>query len=428
MKMVRHIGPNWKITILGICIIISVSACGLHLIPGHSDPVPVEKTTDSELEIQNQVSSTPTPVTSRSGQDETETGVDRKKESDSPDSVVSTSETLLTTGESDDTGMEMVECPEPVALDVPTNASIERCIRYYARKHPRDVTEGLKRGREYLPMIYTQLCDRGIPVESMWIPLIESGFRLHARSPSYAKGMWQLMPFTARRFGLRIDDWVDERVDPGLSTVAALDALEYFHDRMGCWLLAFAAYNSGEGRVNRAIREVGSRDFWRLASAKKLPSQTRFYVNAILALHHISQHADLYGFDFSFGEESSLETVYLNHQAALQTIAACAELPTECIKSANPALKRFWTPPDYERFPLKLPADSVGIFQRSFTALDPEDYKAWTSHTVKSGDTLSEIASSYASTVKEIMRANGLEKTLIRAGSTLLVPTGIIGP
>lgn len=320
------------------------------------------------------------------------------------------------------------EYPEPVLLDIPLNPSIRRCVDYYLKKHPGNIREGLETGREYLPFIQRRLIERKLPLEIMWIPLVESGFRINACSPSYARGMWQLMPFTARQFGLRIDDWVDERLDPIRSTEAALDALDYFHKKMNCWLLAFAAYNAGEGVVKRAIRSAGTDDFWKLTASGRLPSQTRFYVNAILAVSHIWLNRDQYDFDFSTGPEPPVETIAVDHQVELKILAACAGITVREIRELNPSLKRGWTPPEYPGFQLKLPADRVARFRESFCAVRPADYVRWETHTVRRGDTLSHIARIYRSTVTEIMRANGLQKTLIQTGWKLLVPIGITQP
>ncbi len=315
---------------------------------------------------------------------------------------------------------------EAVSLQVPVNKSITNCIEYYLQDYPRDFETGLRRWRKYYNLINEKLVRRNMPHEIVWIPFVESGFDVTARSASYAKGMWQLMPIIAKKFGLHINDWVDERVDPELSTNAAMDILEYFHEKLDSWLLAFAAYNAGEGKIFRAIRKVQSRNYWKLASAKSIPAQTRFYVSAILALEHIYRNPDQYAVDFHFSKKSLGDIVYLERQADLRLLAGCAGVGYQELKALNPALKRGWTPPEMSRYPLRIPYGCKERFERELAEIPVDEYVTRKPHVVVAGETLGKIAQQYRSTVSEIMRVNNLKETLIRVGWVLVVPTGIV--
>ena len=312
-----------------------------------------------------------------------------------------------------------------IYLNIPENPSILRCKQSFLTKRHQDLMDGLERGKPYFRMIERKLLQRGLPQEIIWIPLIESGFRLSARSRNHAKGMWQFMPIMAREFGLQVDSWIDERCHPEHSTDAALDILEYMKERTGNWLLAFAAYNSGEGRVRKAVRAVGSHDYWTLAERKVLPSQTRFYVSAILAIDKIVREDKILWKVFESAESEAYDIVKVDRQVNVRIIANCAGVEVKDIFSMNPWLKRSWTPPDSLGYEVRLPSGTAVNYLRRIGDIPFREYTKLEQHTVKSGETLSRIAQLYQSTVDEIMIINGLRGTVILEGSVLMVPRGI---
>ncbi|MBN1550013.1 transglycosylase SLT domain-containing protein [bacterium] len=316
---------------------------------------------------------------------------------------------------------------KPCYLHIPLNPVIQRRINTYLTKRRRDLISALEKGSLYIPMIEKQLEERSLPQELKWIPVVESGYNIHARSPRCAKGMWQLMPTTARKFGIRIDEWIDERVDPEKSTETALNILSYLYQKLDCWLLALAAYNAGEGKIFEAMERTGSRDFWKLYESKAIPPQTRYYVTAILALQHIDENADIYGIP-RYANAYTVDVIPLDNQIDLEVVSRCAGTDINIISNLNPALKRRWTPPNYPGFQLKIPVPKKAECLKNLEKIPQKDYLRWETHEVIPGDTLSFIAAKYGSTIPEIMRSNGLTKTLIRAGWTLVVPIGIVDP
>ncbi len=355
-------------------------------------------------------------------------------QSDIPGQSMETEDTITDAGETvvltdpdeigDESGSAVIR--EPIRLSVPMNAAISNKVKLYTHRRRRDFDESLIRGRKYLPAIQRELDKRGIPRELMWIPIIESGFKCDARSTSYAVGMWQLMPATARKFGLRIDDWVDERLDPERSTEAAMNALEYLYEKTGCWLLSLAAYNTGEGRVFRAMRDLETRDYWVIASHKRLPAQTRFYVAAVLAfevIYHQQYEEPLNG---AYNEwNSQFSVINLDHQADLKILADCAGISVDALRKINPALKWGWTPPDYPGYPLRIPQHCQDTFTENFQKIPRDKCLSWAFHKIVKGETLGSIASRYNSTVQQIMEVNHYSQTLIYAGKTLMVPVGL---
>lgn len=318
-----------------------------------------------------------------------------------------------------------VHLPEPVYLEIPDEAHIDRCKRYYLEKYRRDYDAGLERRRILGEMIRRKVRRRGLPEALAWIPMVETWFRNEAYSRSHAAGLWQLIPATAKTFGLRIDDWVDERFDPEKATDTALTVLEYLHDRTGDWLLAIAAYNAGEGRVNRAIRRVGSRDYWDLARHRALPSQTRFYVSAVLALAEIDRDPETHDITIPICGDVWKCGIHLDRQISLTELAAACNLKPAELHALNPSMKRAWTPPDSKAFKLYIPPDHQDTIHAYLDGLDRDESHNLVVHVIQPGDTLSDLACHYKSTVDAIMAANQLNKPLIIAGTELLIPAGL---
>lgn len=161
---------------------------------------------------------------------------------------------------------------------------VKRFRRYFQEARSDWMEVGLKRLERYRPMIERVLTEEGLPQQLAYVPMIESLYNPSALSPAGAKGLWQFMPATARRYGLRVNSRVDERTDPEKSTRAAARYLKDLHQRFGDWALALAAYNSGENRVERLRRQTGISSFWSLARQRLLPQETRNYVPAIWAV------------------------------------------------------------------------------------------------------------------------------------------------
>jgi len=313
-----------------------------------------------------------------------------------------------------------------ITIQVEMNDCIDRVARAYTGKRRRDLLKRLQYGQPYFSMIQSKLKNRCLPMDLLWIPVVESGFKLNARSNRAAVGMWQLMPATARVFDLQVNSWIDERKDPERSTDAALDALEYLSEKLHSWPLAFAAYNAGEGLIHRAVRKYKTHDYWLLAKQRALPSQTRHFVTAIMSLQHIYENQQKYGIDMIDHTFKNQETtlVPLTSQSDLRDLSRCAGIDIEELKDLNPALNKGWTPPDYPDFRLRIPAASRDRFLEAYLAKPPKIKDQLVSHEIKPGETLSHIAETYDSTVQDIMRINELKQTVIYAGNLLIIPMG----
>ena len=249
--------------------------------------------------------------------------------------------------------------------------------------------------------------------------MIESALDPFAFSPGGAAGLWQFMPATGERFGLKIDWWADERRDPVLATRAALDYLELLHRRFDSWELAIAAYNAGEGRISRAVRRAGSRDFTDL----QIPQETAGYLPRLLAFAEVFNHPDTYGLRLPYvSARVAQRVIETGSQLDLSQAAKALNVPLDDLYAWNPALNQWATHP---RGPHRLLVGKTrGDPQLRVDKIDTQDRVSWQRHSVGQGETLSELAEHYHTDVAVLMRANKLNSKLIHAGESLLIPTG----
>ena len=305
---------------------------------------------------------------------------------------------------------------------VPDGAAAREALDWLARQ-PELLERIAPRAARYLAYLVESVSERGLPTEIALIPIIESTLDPYAFSSGGAAGLWQLIPATAQQYGVRMNWWYDGRRDPIDSTRAALDHLEYLHRRFDDWLLAIAAYNAGEGRVQRALKRSSSKSFWKL----ELPGETRRYVPRLLALARAIEDPALVGLQVPTLPTRPAFVIHeLDAQIDLATLSRLADLPIDEIFRFNPGLNRGATPPDGPHR-LIVPTEhaaAVGLAIRSY----PDDGIGWTRYVVRSGDNLGSIAQRYNTSVAAIEASNSLAGHFIRAGATLQIPTARVNP
>lgn len=305
------------------------------------------------------------------------------------------------------------------------NERVEWFISYFQGRGRKSFTRWLERSGRYLPMINETLRREGLPTDLAYLAMIESGFNPTARSRSRAVGLWQFIMWTGRKNGLRSDWWIDERRDPVKATIAAARHLKDLYARFGSWYLAAAAYNAGEGRIAGAIRRHNTTDFWVLAKKRRpLKTETKNYVPKYLAARLIAKDPEKYGFfGLDFEEPLAYEGVVIERPTDLNVIAKAAGTTVGELKRLNPGLKRWFTPPEYPGFEMKLPVGTALRFAENMKLVPASDRLKFHVHRVKKGDTLSHIARRYGTGIKPIMYLNGLKSSrFIREGSKLMVP------
>ncbi|WP_120510127.1 LysM peptidoglycan-binding domain-containing protein [Photobacterium salinisoli] len=311
-------------------------------------------------------------------------------------------------------------------FDVPDNKRVNYYRNWYLR-HPGHLTIVASRAEPFLYYITDAVEKRGMPLELVLLPIVESSFDQFAYSHGRAAGLWQIIPGTGRQFGLKQNWWYDGRRDVVQSTEAALDLLEYLNRRFdGNWLHALAAYNSGEGRVFRAIRENKKAgkptDFWSL----NLPEETSGYVPKLLAVADIVRNQNKYGVDIPFiANEPAVETVDPKTQMDLAMAAKYAGLSLSELKSLNPAYNQWATAPEGQTH-LLLPVANVATFNQSFEENGRQGMKV-VRYQVKAGDSLSVLAKKHHTSVDLIQRANKMAGSGIRAGKYILIPVAMNG-
>lgn len=287
------------------------------------------------------------------------------------------------------------------------------------------IQEGLDRGAPYLPMIQSVFRAEGLPLDLAYVPLIESAFKPNALSRASARGVWQFMRATARENGLKHDWYVDERSDPRKSTLAAAKYLRTLYDMFdGDWHLALASYNGGPGRVQRAIKRSGRKNFWSLAASKRyLPRETREYVPMILAAVIIARNPAQYGFTPPAAEPLQFETVTVAGPVDLRRIAEWTGAPVDVIHQLNPELRRWTTPVRENEYELRIPSGTASIVEERLAATLPGDRGALNWHTVRRGESLSSIARKLGVRRTDLALANYLStRARVRIGQQLVVP------
>jgi len=256
----------------------------------------------------------------------------------------------------------------------------------------------------------------------IYLAQAESGFHPLAVSRVGARGMWQFMHYTAPGFGLQHSWWVDDRQDPEKSTRAEARYLKDLYNQFGDWYLAMAAYNSGAGNVQQAVRRTGYADFWELYKRNVLPAETKNYVPIIVAMTVMAKNPVQYGLTGIEPQKPvDMETVKVDYAVDLRLVAEAVDAPVEALSDLNPSLIRLSTPKD-SPFELRLPAGSKDKFVEAMQGIPRDKRVLWRYHKVAEGDTLGGLAKKYHTTAKAISQANNLESEELSPEAKLIIP------
>jgi membrane-bound lytic murein transglycosylase D len=308
------------------------------------------------------------------------------------------------------------------ALDEVQEPAINTQLAWFEH-NPEYLERVFQRGQRYLYHVVTEVEARGMPLEFALLPVVESAYEPFAYSTSRAAGLWQFIPDTGRRFGLKQNWWFDGRRDVIESTRAALDYLQALHDQFdGDWLLAIAAYNVGENSVQRELefnRAHGKpTDFWHL----KLPAETRAYVPKLLAMKRLMAEPERYGLEFAaIPNQPYFAVIDTDSQIDLKIAAQLARTSYDELVALNPAYNRWATDPDGPHRML-IPIDNADGFETALTTLTPDDRVRYAVHEVTRRETLAMIAKQYGSSVAVITKINDLKGGKVTVGDTLKIP------
>ncbi len=281
-------------------------------------------------------------------------------------------------------------------------------LNYFSHNGKGTLERGLIRAGRYEPMIRRVLKEEGVPQDLIYLAQAESGFHELALSRAGARGMWQFINSRATGYGLARNWWIDERLDPEKSTRAAAHHLHDLYNQFGDWYLAMAAYNSGPGNVQQAVRRTGYADFWELYNRNVLPKETKNYVPIIVAVAIMAKNRAQYGLDNLIPDQpAASDTVKIDYPVDLRLVAECVDAPVATLQDLNPSLLRTTTPKD-TTFDLHLPVGAAARYQTAIAAI-PEDMRVWWRyHRVAPGETLASLSRTYHTPAASIAEANGL--------------------
>jgi membrane-bound lytic murein transglycosylase D len=331
----------------------------------------------------------------------------------------------------------------PIRLD----ARVVKYLKFY-RDNPKGrsiLRVWAQKSGKYLPTMQAEFAKAGLPSDLAWLSLIESGHNPTIQSPAGAAGLWQIVPETARLYGLTVDRWMDERLCPKRSTEAAVLYLSDLYRRFGTWELALAAYNMGFGGLSKAIRKYNTNDFWELGRQEAgMPWETTLYVPKILATAIAMNNKKRFGLaDVTPAPSMAFDTVMVRPGVPLSQVAAAARAPLTTVEELNPQYLRSRTPPAAPNtssnvksssgasgkgngkalmYPVRVPAGKGTLATAGLvTAEDPEAEAV--TYLVRFGDTAKVIASDLGVSAERLVYLNGLgDSEALAPGTVLLVP------
>jgi membrane-bound lytic murein transglycosylase D len=313
-------------------------------------------------------------------------------------------------------------------IPIDVNEAVVQYVRFFqvptVRKH---FVKWLGRLPRYQERYRTILREAGLPEDTIYLAMIESGFANLAYSHAKAAGPWQFIPSTGKRMGLAQDFWVDERRDPEKSARAAATYLKALHGWFGDWRLAWAGYNAGEGKIIKA-KKKGQLEFWEMARGKVLKRETKGYVPKLMAAAIIAKHPEAFGFskeEIEAERWTEYERVTIPHAVELEAVARAAEITPRDLHELNPELRRSCTPP--RSYAVKLPRGATATFEKNWPSIAPTAGLGFSRHTVVKGEGIAVIAAAYGVPSATVLQMNGLKGgKRVKPGTELVIPLGAL--
>lgn len=314
---------------------------------------------------------------------------------------------------------EAESCDFPLQM----NDQVEYYLDFFTNRHRKTFAKWLARSSRYLPMIKKELAQAGLPEDLAYLPMIESGFNTTVSSRASAVGTWQFMRATGKSYGLEVNKYVDERCDPVKSTKAAVAYLSNLYKQFDSWHLAVAAYNAGEGKIKRAMKQSDTDDFWEIAKSQYIYSETKLYVPQLIAAIMIAKDPGKYGFDsIDYDEPLDYETVQVPRGTPIKAVAVACNLPDEEILALNRHLSMAITPPTEANYPLRVPPGKKDLVVKNLPKVRPVTVTEFNTHEVKRGETLTTIRRKYKLSKTTLLKANNLEQERLSLGQHLRIP------
>ncbi len=307
------------------------------------------------------------------------------------------------------------------------NEFVQMWINYFTGRGRDTFEKWLVRSTRYIPLMKQVLKEEGVPEDLIYLSMIESGFNPKAYSRAKAVGPWQFMEATGKRYGLKVDFWIDERKDIVQSTHAAARYLKELHEIFGSWYLAAAGYNAGEGKVLSAVRREKSRNFWQLAHERKnFRAETSNYVPKIIAAAVLAKNPQKYGFskDLEFENPLVWESVKIPGGVDLRAVAQVTGADPELLQLLNAELRAGITPPDLkDGYEFRVPPEKKDLLISKISELSRIQVASFISHKVGRGENLGYIARRYKTNTETLLKLNNIRSPkALRVGQVIKVP------
>ncbi len=317
------------------------------------------------------------------------------------------------------------QSPDDVVYDFPLwhNKQVKMYLNLFQTKQRKQFARWLGRSTAYRAMMEKELAAAGLPLDLVYLSMIESGFNQLAYSRSKAVGLWQFMKGTGKQYHLRIDSYVDERRNAEKSTKAAVAYLTDLYKEFGDWHLAVAAYNGGPGKIRNGLRRHKVDNFWDLASRRYLKIETKRYVPKLIAALLIAKNPEKYGFyNIKYQTPLQYDTLTVRPGMNLNAIAMISNSTTKAIKQLNRELRQNRTPLNVTSYEVKIPQSSAVIARKNLSRLHSIVSTGYKTHRIRKGDTLTKICSRYGVNKTTILKVNNLHSSKLTSGSNLRIP------
>ncbi len=314
-------------------------------------------------------------------------------------------------------------------LEPHESKEVEQYLKYFTHKARRTFERWLKRSEPYLPHVRKTLTRYGLPQDLVLLPFTESGYNPKAYSWAGAGGMWQFMPFTGRKYGLKVNWWIDERRDPYKSTEAAAKYLKELYARFGDWYLALAAYNAGEGKISRALKKTNTKDFFelcennrKLSRRSRLRKETQHYVPKFIAISKIFQNLDMLGFEpVRWNQNKDTVAVAIPGGTDLLALARAGKMSWREFHELNPAFRRQVSPPDFKAT-AHLPVDKADKMIAYLANPSSRPYAGYVRYLVRGGDSWWRISRKFGVPISVLKKVNNTRTNILRPGHHVMVP------
>ncbi|MCB0406069.1 MAG: LysM peptidoglycan-binding domain-containing protein [Bdellovibrionales bacterium] len=307
------------------------------------------------------------------------------------------------------------------------NSKVEGWMDYFTGRGRVHFERYLARSSRYIPLMKHILRNSGLPEDLVYLAMIESGFNIRAKSIARAVGPWQFMPATGTRYGLRVDSWIDERQDPIRSTEAAARYLKDLYLMFESWYLAAAAYNAGENKLLRAVRELKTNNYWTICKSRYIARETKDYVPKLIAAAILAKNPERFNFEeIVYQDPLDFENVAVKYPIHLRDIAELINSTEDELRYLNPELRRGVIPPATKEYSLRVPVGTQVLVQKALIAKKSDLEKSIqpVQYSIRRGDNLYLISRRFGVSIKELTDLNGISRrTRLKVGRQLMIPS-----